>query len=370
MSTVDTEQSNRRIALFIPGFGGGGAENVFVLLANYWSSQGFIVDYLVLNDWGPMRERLNSAVNVHCLDGGGSRLLRRYRIAKELARFCKTDRPQVLLSTLTYCNLAAVFAKRYLGIGETRLIIREANALDNIRKRSGLTSFFTLLAIRLLYRFADGVTANSEHTLRQLVSEAGVPQKHCHLIRNPVADRGVRTLDSEISGRPPVILGCGRLIPQKDFETLIRAVAQVRKVFDCKLVILGEGPESDTLERLAADLGMTKESFELAGFVDDPAPYYASASIFALASRWEGLPNVILEALSVGLPVVATDCSGGTREIFEGLETSHLVQVGDVSGLAEKILKLLEFPPTIEQMRSLVYPKYAVDSIAERFLKL
>lgn len=370
MSSDCAEKPNKRVALFIPGFGGGGAENVFVLLANYWSSEGFSVDYLVLNDRGPMRERLEAAVTVRVVDGGRRKITRRYRIAKGIADYCTEFEPVLLLSTLTYCNLSAVAAKRFFGLGSTRLVLREANSLDNIRKRSGLGSFFTLLAIRLLYRYADGVTANSEHTIRQLISEAGVPQEYCHLLRNPVADRGVRAIAAASSVPRPIVLGCGRLIPQKDFETLTRAVAEVRKVLDCKLIILGEGPERGHLEQLALELDMTSDCFELAGFVDDPAPYYASASVFALASRWEGLPNVVLEALSLGVPVVATDCSGGTREIFEGLEADHLVEVGDVSSLAEKILKLLEFPPPIEQMRSLVYPKYATGSIAEGFLKL
>lgn len=365
----ELSSSVTRVALFIPGFGGGGAENVFIHLANYWSSIGVAVDFLVLNNDGPMKERLSSKVVVRRLDGGGSQLLRRFRIARAIAHFCQTEEPQILFSTLTYCNLSAVAAKRFWSLGATRLVLREANSLDNIRKGRALSASFTLRAIRILYHHADAITANSEHTLQQLVEETGVPRARCHLIRNPVPE--VEAEDQYCDHEDlPVVLGCGRLIPQKDFETLISAVAEVRKSLNCRLVILGDGPERERLQDFASNLGFSCENFELVGFVSNPHTFYKRASVFALASKWEGLPNVVLEALSVGLPVVATDCSGGTREIFAGVENTHLVQVGDIHQMAAKIKKFIVERPAQEQMKKLVYPQYALDRIAQCYLDL
>lgn len=358
-----------RLALFIPGFNGGGAENVFVILANYWHSQGIEVDFLVFSAEGPMRERLNSGVNVRVIQHGNSMLLRRLRIAWEIGRYCRQARPQLLFSTLTYCNISVVLAKVFFGVGRTRVILREANALDNIRKRGRLHSFLVLALMCGLYRWADAVTANSEHTIQQMMDSAHVPVRKCQLVRNPVPLQSLVNIKKKRDA-PLVILGCGRLIPQKDFATLIRAVARVRQSVDCRLVILGEGPEDLQLQQLAMQLGFDDKSFELPGFVSNTEEYYHRASVFALSSKWEGLPNVVLEALSFGVPVVATDCSGGTREVFRENEEDFLVPVGDYVAMAERILSLLDCPRSRSEMQQMIHAEFLTEKVAESYLNL
>ena len=135
-----------------------------------------------------------------------------------------------------------------------------------------------------------------------------------------------------------MILGVGRLTPQKDFPTLIRAFARVRRQRPARLVIVGEGrPEARAaLMRLAAELGCA-EDVSLPGFTHNPFCYMAHAGVFVLSSLHEGLPGVLIQALACGAPVVSTDCPSGPREILEGGRYGRLVALGDDAAMAEAI---------------------------------
>ena len=142
-------------------------------------------------------------------------------------------------------------------------------------------------------------------------------------------------------GAPPVILGAGRLTEQKDFPTLIRAFALVRKKHPARLMILGEGEERSKLETLVQELGLEKE-VSLPGFVDNPYKYMKRAAVFVLSSRWEGFPNVLVEAMALGTPVVSTDCPNGPAEILENGKWGELVPVGETQSLASAVLRTLD----------------------------
>ena len=117
-------------------------------------------------------------------------------------------------------------------------------------------------------------------------------------------------------GEPPIVLSVSRLMgPQKDPATLLRAFALVRKQRSVRLMLLGDGPERASLERLASDLGVSTE-VEFSGWVDQPYNYMRRAGVMVLSSLWEGLPTVLIEALACGCKIVATDCPGGSTEIL------------------------------------------------------
>jgi len=155
-------------------------------------------------------------------------------------------------------------------------------------------------------------------------------------------------------GAPPVVLGVGRLAPQKEFPTLIRAFARVRSQRPARLMILGEGKTPDrraALLALAGELGIA-EDVALPGFQPNPFAYMARASLFVLSSAWEGLPGVLVQALACGCPVVSTDCPSGPAEILEQGEYGRLVAVGDEAALAEAIGSTLDNPPERDKLRA------------------
>ena len=178
-----------------------------------------------------------------------------------------------------------------------------------------------------------------------------LPPGKIRTLYNPVVDPGLpgradAALDHPwfAPGEPPVLLGIGRLHPQKDFATLLRAFAQVRAVRAARLLILGEGEEREALEALVAELGVAAD-VALPGFAANPYAYLSRAGAFVLSSRWEGLPTVVIEALACGAPVVSTDCPSGPDEILQGGRLGALTPVGDDAALARAILDTLAAPP-------------------------
>jgi glycosyltransferase involved in cell wall biosynthesis len=145
-------------------------------------------------------------------------------------------------------------------------------------------------------------------------------------------------------GVPPVILGVGRLTQAKDFSTLIRAVARLRAKRDCRLVILGEGELRGELEGLVRTLGL-QGSAQLPGFTENPFAWMNRAALFVLSSRWEGLPNALIQAMACGAPVVSTDCQSGPDEILEGGRWGTLVPVENEEALARAMDACLGMPP-------------------------
>jgi glycosyltransferase involved in cell wall biosynthesis len=132
-------------------------------------------------------------------------------------------------------------------------------------------------------------------------------------------------------------------------------------------MILGEGRQRSRLQVLAAELGV-RDDVSLPGFVANPYTYMAKARLFVLSSLWEGSPNVVVEAMAVGTPVVCTDCPSGPREILQGGKYGPLVPVGDVVTMAGAIAATLDAPPSGQTLKEAVAP-YTIHLSTERYLE-
>jgi glycosyltransferase involved in cell wall biosynthesis len=168
-------------------------------------------------------------------------------------------------------------------------------------------------------------------------------------------------------GQPPVVLAVGRLTDQKAFDVLIQAFSLVRKNRTARLLILGEGEDRPALQSLIERLGL-EEDVSLMGFVQNPYPYVSQSSVFVLPSRWEGLPTVLIEALYLGAPVIATDCPGGSREILKDGQYGKLIPVDAPVDLADAIQVSLSEPKPHHPMES--WSPYHLDMIVDRYLGL
>ncbi|PQP41654.1 hypothetical protein C6A88_28130 [Mycolicibacterium austroafricanum] len=187
---------------------------------------------------------------------------------------------------------------------------------------------------------------------------------------NPVVTPALREAAAERPNHPwfedrdvPIVLGVGRLHRQKDFMTLLRAFERVRATRRCRLLIVGEGPMREELEeaRLACSFA---EDIALPGFSPQPFSYMANCSVFVLSSRYEGQPNVLIEALACGAPVVATDCPSGPRDILAGGRYGRLTPVGDASAMAEAISATLDAPVDRDLSKSRGYEFTLEKSVA------
>ena len=169
-------------------------------------------------------------------------------------------------------------------------------------------------------------------------------------------------------GEPPVIIGVGRLVPQKKFSTLIMAFAKIRSKRNLRLMILGEGRLRKELEQLAEQLQVA-DDFIMPGFQDNPFACISKASVFVLSSVWEGLVSVLVEALATGCAVVSTDCPHGPSEILEKGKYGRIVPVGDYKAMADAILQALDTPAD----RNVLIARaddFSVSLIVEQYLQL
>lgn len=357
-----------RVAVFLPSLRGGGAERAALTLVHQLAERGFAVDLLLASATGAYREGVAPAVRVHDLAAP-----RVSQTVPRLAAYLRRERPRAALSTLTHANLALLAARRLAG-APTRVVVREGNTVSAAAAASHrLRERVLPIWVRWLYPWADLVLANSEGVAADLVDALGLPAAKVRVLPNPVEVAAVRkaALVSPALPAPadglPLVLAAGRLVPQKGFEILIRAFRRLRQDRPARLVILGEGSERPALEALVRDLDLEAE-VSLPGFLSNPHAVMSAASVFVLSSRWEGLPNVLLEALALGVPVVATDCPSGPREILDGGRFGRLVPVGDEAALAAAIEATLAAPPDREALRRRA-EMYDVERVMPRVLE-
>jgi glycosyltransferase involved in cell wall biosynthesis len=338
-----------RIALFLPLLGVGGAERVFFRLARGFAQRGHEVDLVLANATGPLRGEVPAEANL--INLGASRVL--WSIPR-LARYLRERRPHALLATIAHANLAAIAAKRLARVS-TLVAIREASTSKAERRSGSSLKCATVDLLRTrYYAEADVIIANSQGAAASLRTHNRLPSEKIRVVYNPVVSPELLHLAEQPLAHPwfadathPVVLGAGRLTREKDFSTLLRAFALVRRERPMRLVIVGDGEERARLCALAQQLGVNQEVL-LVGFDPNPYRYMRRASVFVLSSRWEGLPNVLIEAMACGAPVVSTDCPSGPREILEDGKWGKLVPVGDPDKLAEAIIDTLDNPPAYD----------------------
>jgi glycosyltransferase involved in cell wall biosynthesis len=261
----------------------------------------------------------------------------------------RRERPDTLLALL-HANVISLWARRLAGT-RTRVVISEHNTFSVSTEQSPYVYRAVVpLLTKAFYPWADLITAVSKGVADDLAVMTGVPKGQIQVIYNPVITQDLKRKAMERldhpwfqPDQPPVVLAAGRLDPQKDFPTLIRAFRRVRESNPARLMILGEGAERPALQTLIRkhELG---GHVALPGFVANPYAYMARASVFVLSSRWEGLPTVLIEAMCCGAQVVSTDCPSGPAEILANGQYGRLVPMGDSDALAAAITASLREP--------------------------
>ncbi len=279
---------------------------------------------------------LPSSVTLHQLTARGSLVASFW----QLFRLVRELRPSCILSFLTRANIAAACAARLLRVPVA--LSERVNTDQHLGAGVGATIARCL--VRLTYPLADRVICVSEGVANGLVSDFGVPRAKVKTIYNPVdlarISAGMAAVAPGIPDRP-FVLAVGRLVPNKNFAMLIRAFSQAGIAPD--LVILGDGPEREALERLAAELGVA-DRVQFPGFAANPYRWMAMAQAYVLPSNAEGFPNGLVEAMACGLPVVSTNCRSGPSEVLAGDASLQ------VSALYPAEFGLLVPPDNVEAM--------------------
>lgn len=357
------------IAIFLMDLGGGGAERVMINLAQGFVEHQLSVDLVLVQAKGPYLSQLPAGVNIVTLNS--SRLL--LSIPK-LIQYLKKKQPKFLLSALEDTNFVAILAGKIAG-NSTQVAVTVHNNLSRESRNSPqLKRRLTPTLVGWFYPSADYVIGVSKGVTDNLITLGSPPEK-THSIYNPIVSAQLLEQLQEpvdhswfASGQPPVILGVGRLTPQKDFATLIRAFSQVRKQYKARLMILGEGSKLDYLKDLVQDLDLT-ENVAFPGFVDNPYSYMAQAGVLVLSSAWEGFGNVLVEAMAAGTPVVSTDCESGPAEILAQGQYGKLVPVGDSQAMAAAILATLTEPTNPEPLKQRAM-EFSLENSVNQYLRI
>ena len=325
-----------RIAFILPTFTAGGAERVASLLCNYWVEQGHDVIALTFEGAGDERVyRLDDRVTLRGIDalnrnrGLASRVGTNLRRLVRLRAALKGFKPDAIVAFTTEANLVAVWSALGLGVP---VVVSERNQPD----RPGLGGL-TRAVRRLSYPLAASLVVQTEGIAQGVRARFGAP---VHVLPNPIrlASWGGVPRAEQTMKR---IVAAGRLVPQKGFDALIASFAALADNHpDWQLVIYGEGTDRAALETAARRLSLG-DRVALPGVSKDMRAAFAAADLFVLPSRYEGYPNVLLEALASGCAVIATDCPGGTAEILGGGKYGVLVESENPAALTIELQRMM-----------------------------
>ncbi|MCD8503275.1 MAG: glycosyltransferase [Bacillaceae bacterium] len=330
----------QRVLFFIYQMGGGGAARTLLNIINNLDRDKFMPLLVTLNFNGTYETELKEDVQFIKLE-----TKRLSRAIIPLAKIIKEESVDLVFSTIPRVNTIAILATKLARNG-AKSVIREADNLGG--------NFKTNLQLRgfgLVYKLADQIVSLSEGVKDNLVKRYKVKRDDIKVIYNPVdlAQINEKITTGKIDEHhqslyqttDKIIITAGRLVPQKDQQTLLQAFAKVNREVSSRLLILGEGPLKDQLASLAKELKVEGRVHFL-GFQSNPYIYFEKADLFILSSLHEGFSHVIAEALATGTPVVSTNCKSGPEEVLNYGEYGLLCNVGDADQMAEKIVKVLK----------------------------
>ena len=393
------------IGIVLPSLKGGGAERIMLTLAKSLIERGHRIDLVLERCAGDYLADLPKDMGLyytrtrlwkadpellrHCRERGitaqalpinplgaarawlalrrkrlGVPVKRRYALyAYGIARYIRAAQPQLLLSALLPANAPALYATELMG--------HSLPAVVSVHNNAGLSYTENQLATaRVLYPRADAVVAVSKGAGSEVSGLLGVPAARVHTVYNPISSSDIwRLAQEEVAhpwfrdGEPPVILNVGRETAAKDYPTLVEAFGLVRRQLRVRLVILGHFSASYRAGLIAqAQSHGGERDLAFVDFDQHPFRYMRRARLFALSSRWEGLPTVLLEALACGTPVVSTATPYGLSEILDGGRWGKLVPVGDAPALGQAMVETLQGDRLAEE----VLRRRAADFSCER----
>jgi glycosyltransferase involved in cell wall biosynthesis len=326
-------RSSPSIVLVTGTLAGGGAERALSDMANFWDDAGWAVTFATWS--GPDTEdffTLRPGIKRVWLQGESGTPAARTRIGayrarlRVLRRLVAEVRPVAVLSFIDISNVMTLIACTGL---RTRVVVSE-----RVNGAKNPTIRWPWRVLRALtYWRASAIVAQTADAARWVRRTCGATAR--------VIPNALRALPDVACDREPLVLGVGRLSFQKGFDLSICAFARLAARFPkWRLVLIGAGPERESLEALARRTGVA-DRVEFLAPTRDVESWMARAGLVVQPSRFEGFPNVVLEAMGMGAAVVSADCASGPAELIEDGRNGRLVPVGNVERLAEVMGELM-----------------------------
>lgn len=351
------------VICYVNTLSGGGAERAMSVLANGLSRCNHCVT--VVTDYSTPKEYpLDQSVGREVLDGelgeisSQGRITRTVKRIVQLRHLCKTKKADIIISFMSDANMRAILATSF---SKTKNLISV-----RIDPRIGYKNPMKALLAKLLYPAAEGCVFQTEDA--QMWFSKSV-QRKSRIIFNPVSDVFFSNQGTPLKEKR--IVSCGRLSKQKRFDLLISAFDRVCDAFpEHALEIYGVGDLKHQLQEQIASLHR-EDRIQLMGRCEDIPNAIKDASLFVLSSDYEGMPNALMEAMALGLPVIATDCGGGgARALIENGVDGWIVPCGDAKELAEAMDACLSNPEKAKYIGEQAKAKgqtFAVENIVAKW---
>lgn len=321
-----------RVCFLAGTLGQGGAERQLYYMLRALKDSGAHPRVLCLTSGEYWEEKIRAlGISVIWVGQSSSRWKRLRAIMRELRR----QPVDVLQSQHFYTNIYAAAAARFLGLLEIGAL--RSNGINEVAANGGSLGLISLRAPR-------AIAANSHQGIENAV-RLGMPRSRLHFLPN-VVDTCRFSPNGQDKRSPPVrILTIGRMVQAKRLDRFVRVLAAVRHRASLPVrgIIVGDGPKRAQLEAEAANLGLFPDGIEFVGLKASVLEFYRMSDLLLLTSDWEGTPNVVLEAMACGLPVVATNV-GDVPDLIRDRGIGCLCPPEDESGLIEAVLALVEDP--------------------------
>ena len=335
----------KKIVFVIPFLAEGGTELIVVNLINFLSERKYEKWLVLFESKLDYKEKITSSVKIISL-----RKKTRWDFFKLIWRLrgiIKTLEPEIVVSFLFYANIITVLAKILSFFRQFKVIICEHSYTPIYLPKSRFAVIKKFL-LKFTYSKADLIIVVSDSIKKALVTIFHIPESKIKRIYNPFYLEEIERLAKKdikldiFYEKNKILISIGRLIYSKRFDRLLRVFTEIKKKMrNVYLIILGKGKLEKELQSLAEELNIDKFVY-FVGFQKNPYVWLSKADVFVLTSDYEGLPNVIIEAMACGVPVVSTDCPSGPNEIITNGKNGILVPPGDEKALAEAIMKVLQ----------------------------
>jgi len=361
-AVIKVGEEKVKIMFFAPSMLGGGAERFLTILLKYLDRSRFHPILGLVNSDGPLVTKIPKDIEV--INFAKRRV--RYSVF-QIARKIRSRRPDIVFSNIGHLNVALMLVHPLMPRG-TKMIARETNIPSINITQSPFPHLLPIL-YRIFYPKYNKVICQSKDMALDLLLNLFIPREKLCIINNPVdveqVCESIQKAESVLPKGKRNIVAAGKLKYQKGFDLLLKSMTQLNRR-DFHLTILGKGPEEEHLKAMAQRLGLTQK-VTFAGFVENPYPYMAQADVFALTSRFEGFPNVVLEANCCGTPVVAYECPGGINEIIEDGINGFKVELGDTAAFASALNKCVSKTFDKKSLQTYIGRKFGVDKIIDQY---
>jgi glycosyltransferase involved in cell wall biosynthesis len=335
----------KKILLVIYSMAGGGAERVITLLARRLDRCKFLPVLTLFDERNDYAADLPADVKTICLKITSN--LNIAAVISSLAQVIRRERPALVLSFLNDVNYFTIVALHIANCRIPILVSERTNLSYTLAEAT--RPWLHRLAVRYLYPRATAVICVSQGVKDDLVTNFHLPPEKCLVQYNPCDISHIINLAAEEVDHPwfnqegPLLLACGRLSKQKNYPLLLKATFLALQETPLRLVILGKGKDLANLKACAASLGISQQVAFL-GFQENPYKYMARATALVSSSNYEGFPNILVEAMACGTPVISTRCPSGPEEIITHGVNGLLAPVNDENALAAAMVDLLTNP--------------------------